>query len=167
MKGNKLAGIFLILFGGLYLAMQVLDEMNIVIFQFWDLWPLFTICVGLMFEVGYFQTKRAPGILIPGGIVTTIGALHLFESLTNWYFAEYTWPIYVLAVAIGFFQYWLVTKESWALVITYILMAVFTFLAFIVVSMIFDGLISANLAFSIILIVVGLLIVFSGSRRHT
>ena len=165
MKGNRLAGIFLILFGGLYLGMQVLDEMNIVFFNFWDLWPLFTITFGLMFEFGYYQTKKAPGLLIPGGLITSIGLLHLFESLTNWYFAAYTWPLYVFAVFVGFFHYWLVTKEKWSLIVAYILFAVFLFLSFIAASIIFDGIVSVNMAFSVLLIAVGVILLFS-NRRH-
>lgn len=167
MKGNKTAGLFLILFGGLYLALQLLDELNIVLFEFWDLWPLLTVCLGVMFELSHFKSKKSPGLLIPGGILTTIGLLHLFESLTNWQFARYLWPVYVLALLIGFFQYWLATKEPWSLVMTYIFLILFLFMALIVLSMIFRGVLSMSLILSIILIVLGLLILFGGgSGRH-
>lgn len=166
MKGNRLAGLFLIVFGALYLGMQVLDEMNIVLFNWWDFWPLFIISAGLLFEYAYFRSKRAPGVLIPGGILLTIGTLHLFESMTNWYFAEYTWPIYTLAIAVGFIHFWLMTKDRWALIVGYIFLAIFAFQAFIVVSMVLGGIISANMMFSILLIGIGVIILF-GNRNPT
>ena len=166
MKGNKFAGFFLIIFGLLYLSMQVLEEMNIVLFNWWDLWPLFIISMGLLFEYSYFRSKRAPGLLVPGGILLTIGSLHLFESVTRWYFSAYTWPLYTFAVSVGFLQYWFVTKERWAIVMGTIMFALVAFQSFIVVSMLIGGIISANMLFSILLIVIGLIILF-GSRRHS
>ena len=165
MKQNKVAGLLLIALGSLYLVMQILKEMDIVLFNYGDLWPLIVIGVGLLFEIGYLQSRRAPGLLIPGGIILTIGSLHLFEVLTRWHFAEYTWPIYVLAVGIGFFQYWLFTKERWALVITYIFLIITAFLTFIVLTMIFENIISIQMFFSIILIVIGGLFLFSNKKQ--
>lgn len=160
MKGNRLAGLFLILIGSLYLVTQVLGQMGITLFYIWDMWPLFTLFIGLAFEYSYFHQKRGVGLLVPGGILTTIGLLHLFESVTNWYFSAYTWPIYVLAVFIGFFHYWYITREAWALTISFILFIVFAFLTFIVLTMIFDGILTINMAFSIALILIGLFILF-------
>lgn len=165
MKQNKIAGLLLIALGSLYLVMQILQEMGIVLFHYGDLWPLIVIGIGLLFEIGYLQSRRAPGLLIPGGIILTIGSLHLFEVLTNWHFAEYTWPIYVLAVGVGFFQYWLITKERWALVVTYIFSIITGFLIFIVLSMIFENIISMQMFFSILLIIIGGIFLF-GNKRH-
>lgn len=162
MKGNKTAGILLVLFGLLYLAMQILEELNIVFFNWWDFWPLFILIPGLLFEYAYFRSKRAPGVLVPGGILLTIGTLHLFESLTNWHFSAYTWPIYTFAIAVGFLQYWLFTKDRWALIVGMIIFCLFAFQAFIVISMLLGGLISANMMFSVLLIVIGIIVLFSG-----
>ncbi len=59
---------------------------------------------GLSFEVAYFTNRKGPGMLVPGGLLTTLGLLFLFEEITRWQFSAYTWPIYTLAVAIGLFQ---------------------------------------------------------------
>ncbi len=169
MKGNKLAGLFLILFGILYLTLQVLDQMNIVLFNFWDFWPLTIICVGLLFEAGYFYRKKAPGLLIPGGILSTIGFLFLFETLTNWRFSNLTWPIYTFAVFVGFFQLWLATKSRGAGVVATILFTVFAFLVFISVSILVKGYASADLSFSIVLIIVGVILLVTSRfwEHHT
>ena len=44
---------------------------------------------------------------MPGGILTIIGTLFFFETFTKWNFAEYTWPVYPLAVV---WKYFLLVK---------------------------------------------------------
>lgn len=167
MKGNRFAGLMLIIFGSLYLGLQILNQLDIVLFQVWDLWPLFTITLGLLFEIGYFRNRKAPGLLIPGGILTVIGILHLFESITNWYFAAYTWPLYIFAILFGFLQYYIFTKAKWAWIVTVIFFCIFAFNAFIVVSMIINGLASADLALSAIIIIIGIIILLGTKFKHS
>lgn len=159
MKINRFFGIFLIVFGGLYLFLQVMSQLNYFSFEVWYLWPLFTIGLGLLFEVGYFKRRKTPGLLIPGGLITTIGCLHLFESLTNWQFSNYTWPLYILAVMVGFFQHWMVTKSRGTYVVTIIFFIIFLFNAVLVATSLLRGYASANVAFSVMIILVGFLLV--------
>ena len=155
MKSNThMLGLILILIGILALVTQFL---NISLFSMANLWPLFILIPGLCFELTYFRLKRDPGILVPGGILTTIGLLFLFETLTNWRFAVYTWPIYPLAVAIGLFQlYWFGGKDKGLLIPVGILAAVATWgwLGQ------FFMLLNHSLFVPIILIVLGLMIIF-------
>ncbi len=166
MKSNKSAGLLLILFGSLYLILQILSQLNILVLDFWDLWPLTTIAIGIAFEAIYYGTKKYPGFLVPGGIFTTIGLLHLFEVITHWQFAGYTWPIYILSIAIGFFHHHVVTKEQWSKVIGIIFFILFSFNTFIVATILFNGLISFNLAFSIIIIIVGFLLILKNKKEE-
>jgi hypothetical protein len=101
---NYFGGIILIIIGVGAILNNVL---NIQFFTISQLWPIFVLIPGLSFEAGYFSRGRDPGLLVPGGILTTIGTLFFFETFTNWNFAEYTWPVYPLAVAIGLFQFYL------------------------------------------------------------
>lgn len=165
MKANKSAGLFLIVFGSLYLGLQVLNQFDIVLFNVWDFWPLTTIGLGIVFEAIYFSSKRYPGFLIPGGLLTTIGCLHLFEVMTRWHFAGYTWPIYILAIFIGFFQYYLYTREQWSKIMSIILFIIFAFNAFIALSSLISGMVNMNLAFSIVIIIIGALLIFSTSLK--
>lgn len=162
MKSNKIAGFLLIIFGALYLTFQVLGQMDIVLFRIWDFWPLITITLGVMFEALYFNNRKNYGFLIPGGILTTIGVLHLFETVTNWYFSAYTWPIYVFAVFVGFFQIYVFTKQNWAFVVSLVLFCVTVFLSMIALS-VFIGNVGIDMAFSALIIVIGLILLF-GSR---
>lgn len=160
MKRNYFWGILLIAIGTLGILDRVFHiNLNI------EIWPLIVIAAGLCFEGSYFTRRNNPGVLVPGGILTTIGALFIFETITNWQFSEYTWPVYTLAVAVGLFQlYWFGGKQKGLLVPVGILMAV-TIISFI--SMIcgnfFDWLDSSAVV-PIILVVVGIAILFGKGR---
>jgi hypothetical protein len=100
---NIVWGLLFILIGILLFAGIFLHS-DFISMQY--LWPLFVLVPGLSFEVSYFTERKAPGILIPGGILTTIGLLFLFEVFTHWSFSDNTWPVYIIAVAAGLYQYY-------------------------------------------------------------
>lgn len=100
-KRNIFLGTALILIGSLLFANQFWG------FDFFTMkyfWPLFILIPGLVFEAGFFMSGRNAGLLVPGGILTTIGLLFFFEVFTHWNFAEYTWPIYIFSVVVGLAQ---------------------------------------------------------------
>lgn len=101
---NAILGFLLIVVGGIWIFTNVFD---IPLFHMSNMWFLFILVPGLCFEFVYFSTRKNPGLLVPGGILTVIGLLFAFEIMTNWHFAAMTWPIYPLAVAIGLFQLYL------------------------------------------------------------
>lgn len=133
MMGNRniIWGIFLILVGGLLLAGRIFN------FDYVDwehLWPLFVLIIGLSFEAGYFLSGRGPGLLVPGGIITTISLLFFFETFTNWEYSDVTWPIYILSVSIGLYQLYIfdgrkrgVLTAATVLAVIFIISASFTF----------------------------------------
>lgn len=164
MKSNKMAGLLLIIFGAMYLALQILGQMGIVLFNIWDFWPLITITLGLMFEALYFSNRRNFGFLIPGGILTTIGLLHLFETVTNWQFSAYTWPLYVFAVFVGFFQVYIATKEQWAFIVSLIFFCITVGLSFIPLGIII-GKIGIDIVFSILIVGLGLILLFGSQKK--
>jgi hypothetical protein len=104
-NGRKSTGGLILIALGVMFILQNVFGYNM--FSMEKLWPIFVLIPGLSFEFGYFTTRRNPGVLVPGGILTTIGGLFFFETYTNWMFSEYTWPIYILAVAVGLFQLYL------------------------------------------------------------
>lgn len=120
MKQNRaFIGVFLVIVGVIGIVSRFF---NFSIFGMGQLWPLFVLVPGLTFEFVYFTSRTNPGILVPGGILTTIGTLFLFETMTNWHFSRYTWPVYILAVAIGLFQlYWFGGRQKGLLVPVFIL----------------------------------------------
>ncbi|RCW41487.1 hypothetical protein [Paenibacillus prosopidis] len=81
-------------------------------------WPsLFVIPLGLFFHWLYFAMigRKAVGVLIPGGILFTAGVVCQIAMLfNNW---GYMWPGFILAVAIGLFEfYWFGNRNKWLLI---------------------------------------------------
>lgn len=113
-KGNSIWGILLIAIGTVILLGRYIEIDLLFIFKFWPL--IFLLC-GSIFEISYFKNRNNPGILVPGGILIFLGILFSFEVLTKWNYANYTWPIYLLAVAFGLFQlYWFDRRDPGLLI---------------------------------------------------
>ncbi|GLC29216.1 LiaI-LiaF-like domain-containing protein [Clostridium omnivorum] len=157
-KSNLFWGLLLIAIG----IFTLIDKIfNIHWFTMNNLWPLFILIPGLIFEFSFFVTKRDPGVLVPGGILTTIGLLFLFETFTDWGFAAYTWPIYPLAVAIGLFQLYLFGRRQSGLLIPVFILGGVSIIAFL--SMFLGNMfywLNYGLLLPIALIIVGILLLF-------
>lgn len=77
---RHLVELSLILIGGFSLITYAFHLNNKLIHH---LWFLCVLIPGLYFEMNYFQTRKNPGQLVPGGILTVIGLLFCFEILTE------------------------------------------------------------------------------------
>ena len=151
---NNFWGFFLIIIGILLFISKLFD---IQLFNMGRLWPIFVLIPGLCFNFAYFSTRKGPGVLVPGGILTTIGLLFFFETMTNWHFAEYTWPVYPLAVAVGLFQLYIFGGRKRELLIPVGILTLVSATSF--ASMIF-GSINTSLVVPAILVLVGVYLIF-------
>lgn len=162
-RNNFFWGMLLVLIGVMALSNNVL---GFRIFDMASLWPCFVLIPGLSFEFSYFTTRRNPGVLVPGGILTTLGGLFLFETLTRWNFSEYTWPIYPLAVAIGLFQLYLFGGRNRGLLVPVGILSAVSVISLI--SMIYGNLVDfvgATIVIPVILILFGIWIIFKGINK--
>lgn len=168
MENKRTFGILLVVFGALYLLGQIMDGGYFFGFRLWrslQLWPMLIVSLGLIFDYFYYTTKKNPGFLVPGGFLITLGMLHLFETLTMWRFAAYTWPIYTLAIFVGFFHLYIVTKTTWSLVVSIIFFSLFALMEVLVFMIFFGAYISFGTLMAGILIVVGILLL-TGKNIH-
>ncbi|MDO7906355.1 hypothetical protein Q5741_07980 [Paenibacillus sp. JX-17] len=81
-------------------------------------WPvIFVIPLGLFFHWMYFSMtdRRGTGLLIPGGILLVAGLVCQYSMLFDaWH---YMWPGFILAAAVGLFEfYWFGTRNRWLLI---------------------------------------------------
>ena len=157
---NYFWGFFLIITGILLFISKIF---GIQLFHMDRLWPVFVLIPGLCFNLAYFSTRRAPGLLVPGGILTTIGLLFFFETMTNWYFAEYTWPIYPLAVAIGLFQLYIFGDRQRGLLIPIGILTIVSTMSF--ASMIL-GSINNSLVVPAVLVLIGVFLIFGKGNKN-
>ena len=98
--GGLVGGAILIALGTLFLLGQFIN------FSAWQyLWPLAIVGMGAVFFIGMVAGgKPAAGLAIPGSILSTIGLLMVFQSLTgHWEAWSYGWTVIILAVGIGIF----------------------------------------------------------------
>ncbi|ACL76155.1 hypothetical protein [Ruminiclostridium cellulolyticum] len=122
-KNYSFVGVLLIVAGAVLLVLKMLFGLDFLNLTTRDFWVFIVLLIGLTFEFSFFITGKNSGLLIPGGIFTTIGLLFMFEVTTNWYFAEYTWPVYILSVAIGLFQMYLFSGREKGLLIASMIIA--------------------------------------------
>lgn len=155
-----LLGLFLLLNGGsVYGPGQLIG-------LFWP--SLFIIPLGIFFHWLYFSMtgRNGVGVLIPGGILLTVGVVCQVSMLfNNW---EYTWPGFILAPAIGLFEfYWFGPRHKGLLIPICILtfMSALFFLLFTIGSL-FSITIFGQPFLAIILILGGVAMLFAKNRQQ-
>lgn len=130
MRNNRYAfGLVLIAIG----AFALLAKLGWSLFSWNVVWPLALLIPGLLFHYLFFSGRlREPGILVPGGILTTYGFLFYFCGVFGYQWMGTLWPLFILGVAIGLFELYLFGgRESGILIPVFILGAVaFVFLFF-------------------------------------
>ncbi|OOM74527.1 hypothetical protein CLPUN_38750 [Clostridium puniceum] len=161
---NYFWGFFLIMTGVLLFISKLF---HIQLFSMGRLWPIFILILGLCFELAYFSTRRAPGLLVPGGILTIIGLLHFFETITNWHFAGYTWPIYPFAVAVGLFQLYIFGGRKRGLLIPIGILTLVSVTS--LTSMIFGSIfrfINTSLVIPAVLVLIGVYLIAGKEQKN-
>ncbi|WP_313562142.1 hypothetical protein [Ruminiclostridium cellobioparum] len=167
-RNTSFAGLLLIAAGVIVLLLRVLFGIKLFEFNTQDFWVFFVLLVGLSFEFAFFLTGSKPGLLVPGGIITTIGLLFMFEVATNWHFAAYTWPVYILSVAVGLFQMHIFSRREKGLLIASLIIGGIA--AFFMVCMLFSrvtSIIRPEIFIPIALIAGGIAMFCSGRSRKT
>ena len=157
-KINYLFGLFL-LFIGVLLILANFGVIEIV----WDnLWPLFLLIPGIVFELSYFIYRKDAGLLVPGGILITYGLLFLVNVIYGWHLMENLWPIFLLGVAIGLLQAYLFGgREKYLLIPVGILGAISLF--FLINNLVF---IDFRLLAGILLVLIGIWIIFKKIKSN-
>lgn len=162
MKG-KFWGAILILLGVLGLLDGLL---NLNLLTMGNFWPAIILGIGFIFEYGYFSDKKNPGLLVPGGIMTVLGLLFFFETFTDWNFSEYTWPIYILAVAFGLFQLYIASGKPVGLLIPISILSGISFIFILI--MIYNRFFwqyGIQLFWGVLLIAAGILVIVRSSFK--
>ncbi|MBQ4900382.1 hypothetical protein KB559_16210 [Paenibacillus sp. Marseille-P2973] len=137
---------------------------------FGHFWPtMFIIPLGLFFHWLYFSLteRRAIGLLIPGGILFTVGLVCQLSTLfDSW---QYLWPGFILAPAIGLFEfYWFGNRNKYLLIPINILGALsLLFFAVFSLGTLYNRMILGQplLAIALIIIGAGVMIAPKSKRR--
>ncbi|HOL84685.1 hypothetical protein [Thermoclostridium caenicola] len=114
MKGKKyLTGILLIFVG----IVMILGNVGILdmSWMFRLSWPMIILLISGFFFMGYLSRRPyGTGLLVPAGILFTVGATTLFGELFGY---RLVWPGFILAPAFGLFLlYWFGSRSAGLLV---------------------------------------------------
>ena len=151
-KVNYIFG-FLLLFIGVILILSNFGVIEII----WEnLWPLFLLIPGIVFELSYFIYRKDAGLLVPGGILLTYGLLFLVNVIYGWRLMEDLWPIFPLGVAIGLLQLYLFGRREKGLLIPIGILGAIS-LFFLINNLFF---IDFGLLAGIVLVAIGIWIIF-------
>lgn len=89
-------------------------------------WPMILIFISLFFHAGYYSNKKNVGLLVPGGILLTLGVV--FQTSELWNIYGVMWPGIILAPAVGLFElYYFGNREKGLLIPVGILSAISLF----------------------------------------
>ena len=157
-KINYLFGLFLLFIG----VLLILANFGVIEIAWDNLWPLFLLIPGIVFELSYFIYRKDAGLLVPGGILITYGLLFLVNVNYGWHLMDNLWPIFPLGVAIGLFQLYLFGgREKGLLIPVGILGAVSLF--FLVNNLLF---VDFRLIAGIILVLIGIWFICKKSNSN-
>jgi hypothetical protein len=167
-RNNSTLGGILVLIGALLLVAKYMFNSSFLSLGPDDYWPMIVLVIGVGFELSYFIPLKAPGLLVPGGILTTCGLLFFFETMTNWHFSAYTWPVYILSVAIGLFQLYLYTGKPKGLLIAIgILGGIAAASLLIIIFSVFLKIVDISVVIPAILVLGGLFMLFGRNHQKT
>jgi hypothetical protein len=120
-KGRMFVGI-VVLFSGIFM---LLNYLQFIEFRFALIWPMFLLIPGLIFEFGYFFSRRKNHAqLVPGGILTVYGLVFFLEAYYGWAILSPVWPFLLLGVAFGLFQLYAFGYQDRSLLLPMVLLTV-------------------------------------------
>jgi len=70
-----------------------------------NLWPLVLLFPGLFLHIAFFNRRTSAAMLIPAGILTVYGLLFGLCNTWGWGLIKYLWPILLLGLAVGLYEY--------------------------------------------------------------
>lgn len=165
MTPRALLGVLLILLGGFLFMNKNATFVPADIYTYF--WPsLFILPLGIFFHWLYFSLteRKYAGLLVPGGILLTVGAVCQIAMLYDAWGS--LWPGFILAPAVGLFElYWFGGRNKWLLIPIAILTAVsLLFFTVFSIGVLFTYL-TGNPLLAIGLIVVGAFLLLGRKSR--
>lgn len=70
-----------------------------------NFWPLLILIPGIVLHAMHKMHKVSPFMLLPAGILSVYGFLFLICNIWGWHLMAYLWPLLLLGVATGLWEY--------------------------------------------------------------
>lgn len=111
---NMVLGAAFILVGTLVL----LSNLGYLNFSWSYIWPMALLIPGVYMHISFFTgLDKNPGILVPGGILTTYGILFYANVILGWGLMNDLWPVFLIGIALGLFELYIFGGQDRALLI--------------------------------------------------
>lgn len=111
---NIILGAIFIVIGTLIL----LSNLGYLNFSWSYIWPLALLIPGIYMHISFFTgIDKNPGILVPGGILTTYGLLFYANVIFGWGLMGDLWPMFLIGIALGLFELYIFGGRDNALLI--------------------------------------------------
>ncbi|KAA9007625.1 hypothetical protein F4V43_03830 [Paenibacillus spiritus] len=68
-------------------------------------WPLLLLVPGILLHIWFFGRGGSPLVLVPAGILTVYGVLFEICAVWGWDLMPHLWPLLLLGVALGLYEY--------------------------------------------------------------
>ncbi|MEW6228327.1 MAG: hypothetical protein AB1700_09605 [Bacillota bacterium] len=104
--GTMVVGLWLLLY-----------NLGFVSFVPWHLWPLIPLGMGILLHGVALSGRESVAALVPGGLLTVLGILFFACQTFGWDILEYLWPVFPLAVGVGFLEAYLFGGRRWEFLI--------------------------------------------------
>lgn len=99
---NKLTtGIFILVAG----IVILLGKWGVFSFLLKALWPLLLLIPGIILHLWHFYRKGSAELLLPGGVLVVYSIIFFIGIIGGWDTLKYTWPGFILGIAVGLFEY--------------------------------------------------------------
>lgn len=102
-KKDLMLGVFIVAAG----VVILLGKLGVFGFLGRTFWPLLVLIPGLILHVLFFGRRASAAILIPAGILTVYGLLFLICSIWGWNLMGSLWPLLILGIAVGLYEYYM------------------------------------------------------------
>ncbi|WP_017811815.1 MULTISPECIES: hypothetical protein [Paenibacillus] len=107
-RNQGVIAIFIILAG----LVILLGKLGVFAFIGHVFWPLLILLPGVLLQLVYFSRSASSYVLIPAGILTVYGILFFFCNIWGWSLMAYLWPLLLLGIAVGLYEYYMVSSSA-------------------------------------------------------
>ncbi|MEW6228100.1 MAG: hypothetical protein AB1700_08445 [Bacillota bacterium] len=92
----------------------LLYNLGFISFIPWHLWPLIPLGVGELLHGVALSDRNSVAAFVPGGLLTVVGILFFACQVYGWDILEFLWPVFPLAIGVGFLEAYLLGGRGWS-----------------------------------------------------
>jgi uncharacterized membrane protein HdeD (DUF308 family) len=166
-KNSYIPGLILIIIG----VVLLLHQLNVLYLNWRQIYPILLLILGGLFFVSV-KTKDDKGAVFPGTVLIVLGLFFLVRNYGyfsfDYYFYEFEdfWPIFLVAVGLGFVAMYFFKPQDWAVLIPGGILLLFGIIFFLRVTGAFYWKDFAGY-WPVILIAIGISMVINSMRHKT